>query len=279
MIGMARTSIPGAARKWRVLLLAAVACQLAACEEPTGSGTWNLIWEDEFDGARGELPDPGRWVFDIGTDWGNAQLEYDTDRASNVSLDGEGNLAITARRESYRGSNFTSGRIKTQRRFERQGGRFEARIKMSAGQGIWPAFWLLGTGIDSVGWPRCGEIDIMEFRGQEPDIIHGSLHGPGYSAGGALTTRYQLDSGGFHDDFHIFAVEWHGDRIDWFVDGVHYQRLTPSDVPGEWVFNTPFFIILNVAVGGHFVGAPNSATVFPNTMLVDWVRVYENHGA
>ncbi len=268
-----RPTLPGL----RALLFPLVVF-IAACEPDEGS-TWALVWEDEFEGPAGQLPDPGRWVFDVGGHgWGNAQLEYDTDRAENVSLDGNGNLAITAREESYQGSAYTSGRIKTQGRFEQAYGRFEARIRLPVGAGIWPAFWMLGHDIDSVGWPACGEIDIMEYLGQEPGVIHGSLHGPGYSGGQAVTRRYTLFDGRFDTGFHVFGIEWDAESISWFVDGERYNRVNSGDVSGRWAYDHPFFILLNVAVGGNFVGPPNAQTVFPQTMLVDWVRVYERTG-
>jgi len=235
-----------------------------------------LVWQDEFDGPAGELPDPSKWNFDIGTDWGNAQLEYDTARPENVSLDGDGHLAITAREETYQGSSYTSGRIHTQGSFAHTRGRFEARIQLPVGQGIWPAFWMLGDDFGTVGWPACGEIDIMEYRGQEPNVVHGSLHGPGYSGGGAVTGRFVLSGNGFDAGFHTFAIEWDQDNISWYVDGQVYQRRSAADLPSgmRWVYDHPFFLILNVAVGGHFVGSPDATTQFPQTMLVDWVRVY-----
>ncbi len=242
----------------------------------TGPEEVSLIWEDEFEGSAGQSPDPSKWRFDIGTDWGNEQLEYDTDRPENISLDGDGNLAITAREESYEGSAYTSGRMSTQGRFARARGRFEARIRLPVGQGIWPAFWLLGDNFESVGWPACGEIDIMEYRGQDPNVVHGSLHGPGYSGGAAVTGHFVLPGSGFDAGFHTFAIEWDASSIAWLVDGQVYQRRTADDLPSgaRWVFDHPFFILLNVAVGGHFVGAPDASTQFPQTMLVDWVRVY-----
>jgi beta-glucanase (GH16 family) len=238
--------------------------------------TWRVVWQDEFEGAAGQSPDPSRWQFDVGEDWGNAQLEYDTSRPQNVSLDGNGNLAITARKEEYLGREYTSGRINTRGLFEQQGGRFEARIRLPVGRGIWPAFWLLGSDFEEVGWPTCGEIDIMEYRGQEPDIVHGSVHGPGYSGGSAVTGRYDSAGVGLDGDFHIFAVEWDYDRITWILDSTRYLSITRDSLPSgtRWVFDHPFFIILNVAVGGNFVGPPDSETSFPQTMLVDWVRVY-----
>ncbi len=246
------------------------------CSSVGDPEVYGLVWSDEFEGAAGQSPDSTKWRFDIGTDWGNDQLEYDTDRPENVSLDGSGNLVITAIEESYAGRDYTSGRINTWGFFEQERGRFEARIKLPVGQGIWPAFWLLGSNFDQVGWPACGEIDILEYRGQEPSIVHGSLHGPGYSGGSAVTGSYTLPSGGFNDDFHVFAIEWDATSISWFVDDQLYQTVTSSDLPGGagWVFDHPFFIILNVAVGGHFVGPPDASTEFPQTMLVDYVRVY-----
>jgi len=250
---------------------------LVSCEDEEElilNQNWQLVWADEFEGPAGQLPDSTKWNFDIGTDWGNAQLEFDTDRPENASVDGNGNLAITARRESFAGSAFTSARITTKGLLDQAYGRFEARIRMPWGPGIWPAFWLLGSNIDEVGWPQCGEIDIMEYRGQEPNLIHGSVHGPGYSGGAAVTKSYGFPNGRFDLNFHVFAVEWGEDYIYYFVDDILYLVITPDDVPGEWVYDHPFHIILNVAVGGNYVGFPTSQTPFPQTMLVDWVRVY-----
>ncbi|MCA9758767.1 MAG: glycoside hydrolase family 16 protein [Candidatus Eisenbacteria bacterium] len=237
--------------------------------------TWELSWSDDFEGAEGSLPDPANWRFDVGEDWGNAQLEYDTDRATNVSLDGTGNLRITAREESYQGRSYTSGRINSLELFDQAYGRFEARVRLPIGAGVWPAFWLLGANFLEVGWPDCGEIDVMEYRGQEPFLLHGSLHGPGYSGGSAVTSRYESGTS-LDSDFHVYAIEWTPESISWYFDDALYQIVTPRDLPsgGRWVFDHPFFVILNVAVGGHFVGPPNDQTIFPQTMLVDYVRVY-----
>lgn len=249
---------------------------LFSCDNPLDPPRpeWVLTWSDEFEGPAGQLPDSANWVFDLGTDWGNNQLEYTTDRAENASLDGEGNLAITARRESYAGQPFTSARIKTQGKFEQAYGRFEARIKLPWGPGIWPAFWLLGADIEENPWPQSGEIDVMEYRGQQTSLIHGTIHGPGYSAEAGITKSYGLQQSRFDVNFHLFAVEWQADNIRFFVDDVLYFEITPDDADGEWVFNKPFFIILNVAVGGNYVGFPTSETPFPQTMYVDYVRVY-----
>lgn len=261
--------------------LVPIAIVLLGCEQqPVQSlpqRTWTLAWSDEFDGVAGSSPDTSKWKFDIGTGvngWGNSELQYYTSRPSNVQLSGDGQLVLTARRESYSGSGYTSARLKTQGLFSQKYGRFEARIKTPSGPGVWPAFWLLGDNFNEVGWPQCGEIDIMEQRGQQPAITHGSVHGPGYSGGNALTKPYALMQGRFDTDFHVYAIEWGPSYIDFFVDNYLYQRITPSDLSGEWVFNQPFFIILNVAVGGNYVGYPTTATPLPQSMIVDFVRVY-----
>ena len=236
---------------------------------------WQLVWEDNFDGPAGQSPDKSKWTYDLGRGpdndgWGNNELQVYTDRPENVSLDGNGNLVITAR------TGYTSARIKTQGLFEQAYGRFEARIKTPYGPGIWPAFWMLGSDIDAVGWPQCGEIDIMELRGQEPNIVHGSLHGPGYSKESPITKSFGFGNKRFDTDFHVFAIEWTEDYIDFLVDDVIYQRIVPDDASGEWVFDHPFFILLNVAVGGNYVGFPSTQTPFPQTMTVDYVRVYQD---
>lgn len=257
-----------------LLLLPFTSCRGATNPVPL---EWTLVFADEFDGPAGQSPSPARWRADLGTDWGNAQLEYDTARPQNVALDGAGNLAIVARRENYLEQEYTSARINTRALFEQARGRFEARIKLPVGRGLWPAFWLLGANFATVGWPQCGEIDIMESRGQEPNVVLGSLHGPGYSGGQAVSSRYTKPGAGFDAAFHVFAVEWSEDRIVWSIDGAPYRVVTPRDLPAgtTWVFDHPFFVILNVAVGGNFVGPPDETTVFPQTMLVDWVRVYK----
>lgn len=238
---------------------------------------WQLVWQDEFDGPAGTPPSPERWVHDVGGHgWGNEQLEFDTDRPENASLDGTGNLVITARKESYGGRNYTSARINTSGRFEQTYGRFEARIQQPVGRGIWPAFWMLGANVGEVGWPECGEIDIMEYRGQLPAITRGSLHGPGYSGGNNLGSEFVVSGGKLNEDFHVYAVEWEPNRIRWLLDGKAFFETTPARLPAgaRWVFDKPHFIILNVAVGGNYLGPPDSTTVFPQQMKVDYVRVY-----
>ena len=244
-------------------------------EKQTVTTMDQLVMQDEFDvnGA----PSSATWGYDIGTGingWGNNELEYYTSRPENVKVE-NGMLKITAIKESYLGSSYTSARILTKGKFTQKYGRFEARIKMPYGQGIWPAFWLLGDNSDVVTWPQCGEIDIMEFRGQAPTVTNGSLHGPGYSGAFAITKSYTLQNDRFDTDFHIFGIEWGPDYINYYVDDVLYNQITPNDANGEWVFDHPFYIIINLAVGGSFVGSPNNQTSFPQTMLVDYVRVYQ----
>lgn len=252
---------------------------IAACErddfQKLETRNWQLVWSDEFAGPAGELPDNTKWVFDLGTGqdgWGNAELQSYTNNPANISKDGEGNLVITALRS---GNSFTSARINTKGLFAQQYGRFEARIKTPYGPGIWPAFWLLGQNIETVGWPQCGEIDIMELRGQEPHIIHGSIHGPGYSGGNPVSKSFILKNGRFDVDFNVFAIEWYEDKIDFFVNDYLYQRIEKESLAGEWVFNQPFFMLLNLAVGGNYVGFPTDQTPFPQKMYVDYVRVYK----
>lgn len=268
------------------LFLASLACQ-ATAQDATNGRKWTLVWSDEFNSPDGSRPDPAKWKFEIGGNgWGNHELEYYTDRPENSFVHG-GNLVIRAQQETFKGANgvtrqYTSARITTQGRFEQPYGRLEARIEIPRGQGIWPAFWLLGNDIGKVGWPACGEVDIMENIGKEPSTIHGSMHGPGYSGDRCYTSVYKLPGGvRFYDDFHVFAIEWEPDVVRFFVDQDLYATFTPSRLPAgmKWVFDHPFYIIFNVAVGGDWPGPPNSMTVFPQEMLVDYVRVYKSASA
>jgi beta-glucanase (GH16 family) len=242
-----------------------------------------LVWSDEFDS--GDRPDNEKWNYDIGTGieifgqpgWGNNELQYYTDRAENIKIV-DGMLEITALAENFEASNYTSAKIHTKGKFESTYGRFEARIKLPFGRGLWPAFWLLGDDANGTQiWPQIGEIDIMEYRGDKPTEVHGTIHGPGYSGGQGITSKYTLPAGRFDTEFHIFAIEWGPDYIDFYVDNTRYNRITPQQANGEWVFNdNQFYIILNLAVGGWFAGNPDSNTPFPETLYVDYVRVYTN---
>ena len=252
-------------------------------DQQTVARSTNLVLSEEFDtdGA----PNPSIWDFEIGTGpngdgWGNQELQYYTNRPDNATIQ-NGMLLITAREESFEGAQYTSARLLTKDRFEQQYGRFEARIRLPFGQGIWPAFWMLGADIDENPWPGAGEIDIMEYRGQEPTILIGSVHGPGYNGGNAISKEYTLENDRFDTGFHVFGIEWGPDFINYYVDDVLYNQITPEDINeetnglGTWVFDKPFYILMNVAVGGSFVGSPNAETQFPQSMLVDYVRVYE----
>lgn len=245
-----------------------------------------LVWSDEFNGPDGSAPDPAKWsVLSNGTGFGNNEQQYYTPRARNVRIE-HGNLVLTARREPYTGQDgtraYTSGRLETRGKFELTYGRVEARIRIAKGQGIWPAFWMLGSDFATHIWPECGEIDIMENIGREPDTVHGSLHGPGYSGGAPLTGSYTLPGGRrFSDGFHVFAAEWQPGQIRFYADGHLFSTQRAADLPAgkRWVFDHPFFLLLDLAVGGYWPGQPNQATRFPQTMLVDYVRVYRLEGA
>ncbi len=239
-----------------------------------------VVFEDNFDGPSGAGPDGSKWVLETGDNVNNHERQYYTNSTNNAALDGQGNLVITARRENpanyqcwYGTCEYTSARLNTSGRFTQTYGHFEARIKMSRGQGIWPAFWMLGDDIGGVGWPQCGEIDIMENIGREPSTVHGTIHGPGYSGEGGIGAPYSI-GGSFFDDFHTFAVDWSPNSLTWSVDGNVYQTRTPADLGGrQWVYDHPFFMILNLAVGGYWPGDPDGSTPFPNTLTVDYVRV------
>jgi beta-glucanase (GH16 family) len=236
---------------------------------------WTQVWADDFEGPANSAPNPSKWTFDRGANgWGNHELENYTDRRENVFLDGHGHLVIRAMRSDA--GEYTSGRIKTEGLFEVQYGKIEARIKIPGGQGIWPAFWMLGKDIAGVGWPQSGEIDVMENIGKEPSIVHGTVHGPGYSGAGGITAASTLKGGEkFASKFHVYGVEWSADSIDFFVDDRADAKVTHASLPAGavWAFDKRFFLLLNVAVGGDWPGKPDATTLFPQSMLVDWVRV------
>jgi beta-glucanase (GH16 family) len=268
------------------LIWMTICASISFCQTPARPG-WTLVWSDEFDGRDGSSVDKNKWVPEIGGGkWGNNESEYYTARPKNASIRG-GNLVITARKEKHTGRDkktwdYTSARLKTAGKFSQAYGRFEARMKIPYGQGIWPAFWMLGTDIDKSGWPACGEIDVMENIGKEPSLVHGTIHGPGYSGGDGIGSPYTLpDSKHFSDSFHVFAVEWEPQAIRFYVDDTLYATRNPAELPArtKWVYDHPFFMILNLAVGGDWPGYPDATTIFPQTMQVDYVRVYRqaNH--
>jgi beta-glucanase (GH16 family) len=263
------------------VFVVAVATSASAAHLQTANANWVLTWSDEFDAPDGSAPDPKKWTTETGGDgWGNKELEYYTASRKNSRIE-KGNLVIEAQKEKFTGPDgvthdYTSARLKTDKLFTQKYGKFEARIRIASGQGMWPAFWMLGDDISTVGWPACGEIDIMENVGAEPTRILGSLHGPGFSGANPLHAPYVVPSGNVADEFHVFAVEWEPEEIRFYVDGHLYETHTPSDLPpnARWPFDHPFYLILNVAVGGNWPGSPDASTKFPPQMLVDYVRVY-----
>ncbi len=257
----------------KTLLLASATLALTVCAPTAPRAGWKLVWHDEFDGAALDIT---KWVRETGGGgWGNNELEFYTDRSENARVE-SGQLVIEARQEPFGGRPYTSARLKTESLGAWKYGRVEARMRIPRGQGLWPAFWMLGDQIAQVGWPACGEIDIMENIGGEPRRVHGTVHGPGYSGAQGVSAAYDLGGpSAFADAYHVYAVEWEADTIRWYVDSALYATVTPRDLPGPWVFDHPFFIILNVAVGGGWPGSPDSTTVFPQTLQVDYVRVYQ----
>ncbi|WP_371667755.1 family 16 glycosylhydrolase [Streptomyces sp. NBC_00289] len=241
-----------------------------------------VAFSDTFDGPAGAAADASKWQIETGDNVNNHERQYYTADNRNAALDGQGHLVITARRENpanyqcwYGTCQYTSARLNTSGKFSARYGHVEARMKIPRGQGMWPAFWMLGDDIGQVGWPNSGEIDVMENVGFEPGTVHGTLHGPGYSGSGGIGAAYSLPGGqAFADAFHTFAVDWAPGSITWTVDGTVYQRRTPADLGGRtWVFDKPFFLIMNLAVGGYWPGDPDGSTAFPQQLVVDSVSV------
>ena len=280
------------------LVIALFSC--SESEKQTVTTKFNLVFEDEFE-VNGS-PDPANWSFDIGRGplndgWGNNELQF---YKSENTIVQNGYLIITAKSEAFGGVNYTSSRLKSRNKFEQKYGRFEARIKLPIGKGMFPAFWLLGENFceaqtkigdnvtcdsslpnyeaGNVLWPQCGEIDIMEYLGNKPTEVFGTIHGPGFSGGNSISKKYNLSNDRFENDFHVFGVEWTENHINWYVDNVLYNQITRKDVEdkdGEWVFDNSFYMILNLAVGGNLPGSPNASTSYPQRMIVDYVRVYQ----
>ncbi|WP_030172420.1 lectin [Streptomyces sp. NRRL S-813] len=265
------------------VLVGSAAVGTARAEVPRAPAAATVTtFSDTFDGPAGAAVDPAKWQTETGDNVNNHERQYYTSGNKNAALDGQGHLVITARRENpanyqcwYGTCQYTSARLNTSGKFAAQYGHVEARMKIPRGQGMWPAFWMLGTDIGQVGWPNSGEIDVMENVGFEPSTVHGTIHGPGYSGSAGIGAPYSLPGGqAFADAFHTFAVDWAPDSITWSVDGTVYQRRTPADLGGKtWVFNKPFFLILNLAVGGYWPGDPDGSTAFPQQLVVDSVSV------
>ena len=243
---------------------------------------WTLTFAQEFDGPKGTAPDPKIWTRDLGGGgYGNNELQSYTDGNQNAFLDGKGNLIIEARKEKTTGKDnitrdYSSARMHTSKSFSQAYGKIEARIKMPTGKGIWPAFWMLGANIGTAGWPGSGEIDIIEYLGHETNKAHGTVHGPGYSGGAGVSGSTDSPTT-LNDDFHTYAIEWEPEEIRFYLDGKVYQITTPNDIgTNKWVYDHPFFIILNLAVGGGWPGNPNESTTFPQQLVIDYVRAYKD---
>jgi beta-glucanase (GH16 family) len=266
------------------MLLSTVALSLVSSPRVAHAGySPSPVWQDEFGLGAGAAVNSSKWAYEVGGGgWGNSERQYYTSSTSNSYHDGAGNLVIEARQGSsgyscwYGPCEYTSARLRTRGLFQQEYGRFEARIKIPQGNGTWPAFWMLGDNYPATEWPYSGEIDIMEIIGREPNKVHGTLHGPGYSGCCGLSNNYTLPSGSFYSDFHIFSVEWEPGIIRWYVDGINYSTRTPADMPAGsvWVYEHPFYMLLNFAVGGNWPGSPDASTVWPQKMLIDYVRVY-----
>jgi beta-glucanase (GH16 family) len=252
-------------------------CSLVSC----GSQTTKLVFDESFDGPAGSPPDPRRWLRRTGGNgWGNGELQTYTSRPENVALDGAGHLVVTARREHYTGADaitreFTSARLDTKDRFTLSYGRIEARVKATQGQGLWPAFWLLGAAVDSVGWPVAGEIDLMEMYGTD-ERAHAAVHGPsdaerGWAATGA-TTEFQDVARGFH----TYRLDRTKGRVEVSVDGTTILTARASDRSANerWVDDAPMFLVLDLAVGGRQPGVPDDSTPLPATLEVDSIKAW-----
>jgi beta-glucanase (GH16 family) len=264
--------------------IALICAANTAMRSSQSMGKWKLVWEDDFSGAMGSPPDPSKWTYDLGNGdsnpgFGNSELQYYTDSTKNVFLDGRGHLVIRALRTPDGG--YASGRIKTQGRFAFKYGKVEAGLRVPHARGIWPAFWMLGADYPVTPWPLAGELDVMEHFGviaDDPKTNHATIHGPGYSGGAGVTTSYS-GAGILSDSYHVYGIEWEHDKIEFFLDGLSYATYTFASLPAgaPWVFDKPFFMLLNIAVGGVAVGYPDETTTFPQDMLVDYIRVYQRH--
>lgn len=235
-----------------------------------------LVWSDEFDTANGSSPDPKKWVLELGNNrgWGNNELQVYTDSLENCSIV-DGHLVIRALQEEIDGFDYSSARLKTYGLYEVQYGRIEMRAKLPQGKGIWPAFWMLGADIETVPWPQCGEIDIMEHIGREPDLVHGTVHGPEYHGNMGIGKAIQSDTS-LYDEFHTYAIEWDTESIRWYFDDQQYHQIVKSKLLSTytWVFDKPYFILINLAVGGNWPQNPDDTTTFPQEYIIDYVRVY-----
>ncbi len=263
-----------------LLVLSAVACNLApgskGVRQKQTEKAWKLVWSDEFDGANGTAIDGSKWKSETGNNsgWGNAELEYYTDSVNNCYQD-NGNLIIKAIKEKKEGFDYTSARIVTQENFDFKYGKIEMKAKLPQGNGIWPAFWMLGSNFDTEGWPKCGEVDIMEHIGKMSQKIHGTLHATGYSGSYGITGSIKSKSS-LYDSYHTYSLEWNEEGFKWYFDGKKYHEVYKKNIKsGIWPFDSEFFILLNLAVGGYWPGYPDETTQFPQTYTIDYIRVYQ----
>ncbi|PFG50904.1 beta-glucanase (GH16 family) [Amycolatopsis sulphurea] len=260
--------------RWRLLTVPTVLSLLGALVFAPMAISASAAFSDDFTGPAGAAADGAKWNYETGDNHGNNhERQWYTAGAANAALDGEGHLVLTAKKQDsghhcwYGPCQYTSARLNTSGRFATGGGHIEVRMKLPRGQGMWPAFWMLGGG----NWPADGEIDVMENIGREPNTVHGTIHGPGYSGAGGIGAPFLGPN--FSDGFHTYAVDWTGGKIVWSVDGQAYQTRTPADLHGNrWVFDHPFFLILNLAVGGDWPGDPDGNTQFPQQLVVDYVH-------
>lgn len=262
-------------------ILLVLAATLRSGDQPPPAGAtrsddpkWKLVWSDEFDASG--LPDPKKWSYEVGRVRNRESQLYTEARKENARVE-DGSLVIEARREKREGAEYTSASLHTKGKGEWKYGRIEVRAKLPTGRGLWPAIWMLGTSFKEVGWPRCGEIDIMENVGFDPDTIHANIHTQAYNhvkktGKGSKTTVARP-----HEEFHVYAVDWQEDRLDFYVDGKRYFTYE-NDKKGaaSWPFDRPHYLILNTAVGGSWGGQKGiDDTVFPQRYVVDYVRIYE----
>lgn len=246
---------------------------LVAAWSPAGAGAWT----ESFAGPAGTRPDPQSWRHDVGaTGWGNGELQRYTASTANARLDGRGHLELVARRvrPGARRGSFTSARLTTRGRFAFRYGTVEMRARLPRGKGLWPAFWMLGDTFPATPWPDCGEIDVMESLGNDPFRAYGTVHGPGSLAeegvGGKIRTRKALSAG-----FHRFGARWSPGAVTFTLDGRRYATVERSSYPAGqlWALDRPMYLIVNLAVGGQWPGAPSARTAFPARMAIDWIRV------
>ncbi len=233
----------------------------------------SLVWSDEFDAV---ALDNSSWKYESGGNgWGNNELQYYTNSVKN-SFISDGHLVLEARRETVGSNNYSSARIISKDKKTFTYGRIDMRAKLPKGQGIWPALWMLGNNISQLNWPACGEIDIMELLGHEPNKSYGTIHwGPAGGGSTHIGANYSLSSGDFSTSFHVFSFLWETDKLTFYVDDVPYFSATKAQVNGDYPFDKPFFFIMNIAVGGNWPGNPDATTIFPQHMIVDFVRVFQ----